>query len=147
MGHTGAALADHFWLLYEYVLFWDHLLNHPKAPWNSEEMALIEREAMPWDLWNGKESMDQDPHNRRKNIRHQLRLMFSVCRNALMYEARGRPWGRWKAESFAVEVGSWEAMEFPIGTLAASRQHDCSERANVANVARRSFGYLGSSQA
>ena len=108
--------------MYEDYKFWEHLLNHPEASWTQKDKLMIYREHMPFDLWTGGPSMAKDVHNQRHDVRHELRLVFSVCRNGLMYEARGRPWARWNSpEGFMAMVHSWAAMQFPIGPRLAHR--------------------------
>ena len=108
--------------MYKDYKFWEHLLNHPEASWTQKDKLMIYREHMPFDLWTGGPSMAKDVHNQRHNVRHELRLVFSVCRNGLMYEARGRPWARWNSpEGFMAMVHSWAAMQFPIGPRLARR--------------------------
>jgi hypothetical protein len=115
MGLQGSELADHFWMLYEDLDFWKHVAEYEGSTWDDAARCQIDRNCFPFDLWDGSESMNKDPENQRNNKRHISRLSSSVCRNALAYDLRGKPWGRWRAESWDVPVNSPKARLFPIG--------------------------------
>ena len=115
MGLQGSEFADHFWMIYEYIEFWTHVKEFKDAHWDDIALGQIERQCFPFDLRDGLESMNKDPENQRNNVIHISRLCSSVCRNALCYDLRGRPWGRWRALSWDVPVDSPEARLFPLG--------------------------------